>query len=117
MESTRVLEDGLGEGLALDGGDLELLGAGLARAVTAGEGTGTPGASTVDLGQVSELGERLGVAEGNVDDAVVGERGQSSDGSRLLTTTQGAGGDEDTTELAVEATSSPLSASAVPESL
>jgi hypothetical protein len=112
-----MLLDGEGEVLALDLGNLELLGGGLAGAVATGEGAGTPGGATVDLSQVGELGEGLGVAERDIDDAVVGEGGEGGEGGRLLATTEGAGGDEETTELAVEATSSPLSTGTVPEGL
>ena len=105
------------EVLALDGGNLQLLGGGLAATVRAGEGAGAPGAATVDLAEVSQLGEGLCVAERHVDETVVGECGDGSQSSRLLATTQTGSGDEDADVLAPEATSGPLLARAVPESL
>jgi hypothetical protein len=117
MQSTEVLEDSLGEGLALDGSELKLGLGRLAGAVSTREGTSTPGATTVDLLKVGHLGESVGVTEGHVDDTVVSKSRHSSNGSGLLTTTEGAGGDEETSHLAVVATAGPLSTSAVPESL
>ena len=46
------LGNGLVEGLALGSSNAELEGSGLARAVSAGEGTSTPGGATVDLLEV-----------------------------------------------------------------
>ena len=41
----------------------------------------------MNLSQVGELSERVGVAERDEGDAVVSERGESRDRGRLLTTT------------------------------
>ena len=65
--------DGVVEGLALDGGNLELLGGGLAGAVAGGEGAGTPGRAAVDLAQVGQLTEAFGVTQRDKLDAVVGK--------------------------------------------
>lgn len=112
-----MLENGLGEGLALDCRNLELLGGGLTRTITAGKGASTPRATTVDLSQVCQLSKGLGVTERHIDDAVVSEGRHGGNGGRLLSTTRRASGNEEATELAVIATSSPLPASLVPESL
>lgn len=117
MQSAGELGDSLVEVLALDLGELNLLGRGLAGAVSTSEGTGTPGAAATDLGEVSEETEGLGVAEGNVDDAVVGEGGDGVLSSGLLATAEGGGRDKDTGHLAPEATGSPLLAGLVPEGL
>lgn len=117
MQSTSVLGNGLVEVLSLDLGELKLLGRGLARTVATSEGTGTPGATTANLREVSQLAESLGITEGNVDDAVVGEGGDGVLSSGLLTTTLRSGRDEDTSHLAPEATGSPLLAGHVPEGL
>lgn len=71
----------------------------------------------MDLRQVRHLGEGLGVAEGHVDDAVVGEGRHGSDGSGLLTAAHGSGRDEEAGHLAPEATGGPLLAGLVPEGL
>lgn len=105
------------EGLALDLSNLELKSGGLAGAIGASEGTGTPGGTTVDLSQVGELSEGGLVAQRNVEETVVSEGAQRGDSSGLLTTTEGTGGDEDTGVLAPEATSGPDAASLVPEGL
>ena len=81
------LGDVLVEALALNGGNLELERRRLPRTVTTGEGAGTPGGATVNLSQVGELSERVGVAERDEGDAVVSERGESRDRGRLLATT------------------------------
>lgn len=117
MQSSGVLADGLVKSLALDLGNLELLGRGLTAAVGGGKGTGTPGGATVDLGQVGQLGKGVGVAQGDVDDAVVGEGGQGGDGGGLLAAAEGGGGDEEAGELAVEGTLLPLGTGVVPEGL
>lgn len=103
--------------LALGAGDLELEGGGLAGAVAAGEGAGAPGGAAVDLVQVGHEGEGLGVAEGDVDDAVVGESGHGGDGGGFLAAAHGGGGDEETGHLAPEAAAGPEAAGLVPESL
>ena len=72
-----ALEGDLGqrllEHLALDACDLELELGGVAAAVGAGEGTGTPRRATVDLSEVRLLGVRVAVAERDEDHTVVGE--------------------------------------------
>ena len=117
MQSTSELGNSLVEVLSLDLSELKLLSRGLARAVTTSEGTGTPGAATTNLREVSQGAESLGVTEGDVDDAVVGEGRDGVLSSGLLTTTLGGGRDEDTGHLAPETTGSPLLAGLVPESL
>lgn len=79
------------------------------------ESTSTPGATTVDLVQVRELGKGSLVAQRDVDQAVVSESAHGSESSRLLTTTKGTGRDEQTGVLAPVATSNPDTAGAVPE--
>lgn len=81
------------------------------------EGTSTPRAAAVDLVQVGQKRESVLVAQGNVGDAVVGQSAHGSKGSGLLTTTESAGGDEETGVLAEEATGSPDLARLVPEGL
>lgn len=109
--------ESLGKGLALGGGNAELELGGLARTIGAGEGTGTPGGAAVDLGQVGDVGEGLGVAEGDVDDAVVSQGGHGGEGSGLLTTAGGSSGDEETGLLAPVAAGGPDSTGLVPEGL
>lgn len=108
---------GIVEGLALDGGNLELLGRGLARAIRGSKRAGAPGRAAVDLAQVRQLSKGLGVSQRDVDDAVVRERGQGSEGGRLLAAAKGAGGDEEAGFLTPEAARGPDSTSLVPESL
>lgn len=71
----------------------------------------------MDLAQVGELAESLGVTQRNVGDAVVNQGGHGSKGGRLLTTSGGGSGNEQTSELAVETTSLPLSTGSIPEGL
>lgn len=71
----------------------------------------------MNLIEVGDVGEGLGVAEGNVDDAVVSQGGHGGDGSRLLTTAGSSGGDEETGLLAPVAAGSPDSTGLVPEGL
>lgn len=54
--------------------------------MTYGEGTSTPGTATADLAVVAEEVEGGLVAEGNVDDAVVGEGAHGSKSGALLST-------------------------------
>lgn len=103
--------------LALDGGNLELLGRGLARAVGPGKGARAPGGAAVDLAQVGHLGKRLGVAEGHELDAVVGEGRHGGEGRRLLAAAEGAGRDEEAGLFAPVAAAGPDAAGFVPESL
>lgn len=67
------LGNNLVELLALNGGDLELERAGLARAIGSGKGASTPGASTVNLRQVGQLAEGLGVTQRHVANSVMGK--------------------------------------------
>ena len=71
----------------------------------------------MDSREVSELAEDARVSERNVDDAVVSERAQSSDGSRFLSTTEAGSGDENSSVLVGERTLLPLATSLVPEDL
>jgi hypothetical protein len=85
--------------------------------LTYSEGTSTPGATTVNLVQVAQLGEDGLVAQRNVDEAVVGESAHRGKGSRLLTTTLSTGRHEETGVLAPEATGGPNTTGLVPEGL
>lgn len=71
----------------------------------------------MDLLEVGDIGEGLGVTKRNVDDAVVSEGGHGRDGGRLLATAGGAGGDEEAGLLAPVAAGSPDATGLVPESL
>jgi hypothetical protein len=82
---------------------------------TYGEGTSAPSATTADLAVVTKEVEGGLVAERNVDDTVVSESAHGSESSALLSTTLGAGADEEAGVLAPEATGLPLTAGAVPE--
>lgn len=117
MQSLAALGDGLVEGLALSLGDLDLEGGGLARAVGTSEGTSTPGATTVNLIEVGQQREGGLVAQRDVDEAVVGEGAHGGQSGRLLTTTGGTSGDEETSILAPVAAGGPDGASGVPEGL
>ena len=112
-----MLVEDVVELLALDLGDLELLGGGLAGAVAGGEGAGAPGGAAADLAHVGELAEAVLVAERHVHDAVVGEGAHGGDGGGLLAAAGGGGADEDAGELAVEAAGGPLATGLVPEGL
>lgn len=90
------------EALALGLSELELLGGGLTRAVAAGEGTRTPGSAAADLIETCEQGEGGGVAERNVDHALVHPAAQGGDGGRLLPTAGGGRADEQPEVLAVQ---------------
>jgi hypothetical protein len=63
------------------------------------------------------LGDILGVAHRDVDDAVVGKGRERIHGSRLLSTTRARGGDEHAGVLAREAAGRPELAGRVPEGL
>lgn len=118
MQSLVVdLGDGLVEGLALSLSDLELESAGLAGTIGTSEGTGTPGATTVDLAEVGQLGEGGLVAQRDVEETVVSKGAHGSKGSGLLATTGGTGRDEETSILAPVATGSPDTSGLVPEGL
>lgn len=68
-----VALDDVVEGLALDGGQRDLLGRGLARAISTSKGAGTPRRTTMDLAKIGKLAEALGVTERDETDAVVSE--------------------------------------------
>jgi len=57
------------------------------------------------------------VTQGYVDESVVHKRAHASNGRALLTSTEGAGGDEETSILAPEGTLLPLLASHIPKCL
>lgn len=103
--------------LALNLGNLELERRGLARAVSTGKSASAPGGAAVDLAQVGELAKALCVAQGYVDDAVVGKSGHGGDGGALLAATGRGSRDEETTKLAPEGAALPLGAGMVPEGL
>lgn len=109
LQSLEVdLGDSLVEGLALGGSELELLGGGLARAVTVlswcvslsfsgrsnttgeittyGESTSAPGTATTDLAVVAEDAESGLVSKRNIDDTVVSKCAHGSESSALLST-------------------------------
>lgn len=67
------LADDIPEVFALETCELKLKIAGLAGAIDASEGSGTPRGSTADLGEVGELREGGRVAERDKNDPVVGE--------------------------------------------
>lgn len=118
MQSLVVdLGDGLVEGLTLGLSDLELESGGLTGTIGTGEGTSTPGATTVDLAQAGQLGEGGLVAQRDVEEAVVSKGAHGSKGSGLLATTEGTGRDEETGILAPVATSGPDTTGLVPEGL
>lgn len=71
----------------------------------------------MDLAQVGELTEGLGVTKRHVNHSVVSQGGHGSKGGRLLTTSGRGSGDEQTSELAVETTSLPLGTGSIPEGL
>ncbi len=71
----------------------------------------------MDLVEVGEEREGSLVAERHVEETVVGEGAHRGDSGGFLTTSKGASRDEETSVAAVEATSGPDTASAVPEGL
>jgi hypothetical protein len=73
--------------------------------------------TTVDLAQVGQEREDGLVAERNEEDTVVGQGRESSVDSHLLSSTRGAGGNEDTSVLASEGTLNPETTCGVPEGL
>ena len=73
--------------------------------------------TTMNLAQVGELAESLGVPKRDVDDAMMSESGLRGDSSALLSSTQTGGGDEETNVLASEGSLGPKPASSVPERL
>ena len=94
-------------------GNSKLLSNRLARTVTVGKRSGTPGTAAHHLAVVRKLREL--VANGYKVDAVVRKEGDRSEGSRLLTTVLGAGRGEDTGEFADEGARGPETASVVKE--
>lgn len=114
-----VLEflDSLKERLTLDLGNLQLKSRRLSGAVATSKGTGTVRRRTVDLLQVGDLGESLGVTQRHKDDTVVNQHRQGVHNSGLLATAGGTGGHKDTGSLTVEGTRSPKTSGGVPESL
>lgn len=58
--------------------------------------------TTADLREVGELGECLGITEGNEEDSVMGEGGEDGLNSGLLSSSRATSGDEDTCVFAVE---------------
>lgn len=118
MQSLVVdLGDVLVESLTLSLGDRELKSSRLAGTIGTSEGTGTPGATSVDLLQVGQLTEGGLVTQRDVEETVVSEGAHGSNGSGLLTTTEGTGGDEKTGILAPVTTSGPDTTGLVPEGL
>lgn len=113
MRTPDVLADDLSKGLALVLGNPELKLADLARAVSLSQGRGTVGASTDDLVHVGEIGAR--VTDGDVDYAVVGKEGDSSESGRLLPTVLGGSRSEDRSKFADQGTLGPNSTSAIEE--
>jgi hypothetical protein len=71
----------------------------------------------MDLRQVGQLRERVLIAKGNVDEAVVHKSGQRVHDGDLLSTALGTCGDEDTAHLACEGALAPQRACSVPECL
>jgi len=75
------------------------------------------GRTTVDLGQVGQLREGVFIPERDIDQSVVDKGGEGIGDGDLLSTTLGAGGDEDTAHLAGKGALDPEWASCVPECL
>lgn len=73
--------------------------------------------TTVNLSEVGELSERMGVTEGDVENPVVGEGGERGNRGRLLSSSRSSGGDEDTGVLPSELPGRPEAAGGVPEGL
>ena len=85
--------------------------------MTYGKGTGTPGATTVDLLEVREQRKGGLVTQRDVKETVVSKGTHGTEAGRLLATTKGTGRDEQTGVLAQEATRCPDATGAVPEGL
>lgn len=66
--------------------NFELKFGGLPAAIGTGEATRAPGRATMDLGEVGELLEAVGIAEGHEDQAVMDEGGHDTKVGALLTT-------------------------------
>lgn len=134
MQSRRP-GDNLVESLTLDLSKLKLLRGGLAGSIGTlytnqytssgkqigkraySEGTSAPGGATANLGVIGKDVEGELVSEGNKVDAVVGQGADGSEGGGLLSSSLGAGGDEETGVLALEGTLLPKTASGVDEGL
>ena len=111
------LGNSLVEGLTLSRGNAQFKLSRLPATITTREGTSTPRASTVDLLQVGQHGEGSLVTQGHVDETVVHKRAHAGNGSSLLATSHGSGGNEDTGVFTPEAALLPLLARLVPEGL
>jgi len=110
------LERGV-EGLALNLGDFKLKGGRLPAAIGTSEAARAPRRATMDLTEVSELLEGVGVAKGNENQAVVDEGGHDAKVGALLTTTCASRRDEGTHEFACEGTGLPELSGGIPEGL
>eukprot|EP00026_Physarum_polycephalum_P015798 Phypoly_transcript_16571.p2 GENE.Phypoly_transcript_16571~~Phypoly_transcript_16571.p2 ORF type:complete len:119 (-),score=19.47 Phypoly_transcript_16571:500-811(-) len=99
-----ALLDGEGELLSLDVGDLELEFGGLTGSITTGKGASAIWGGADDFGEGAQLGEALGVTEGDEDDTVVSEEGEGGEGSGLDSSVLGGCAHEDTSEFSVVAT-------------
>ena len=84
---------------------------------TYSEGTSTPGRSTANLGDIGQDGESVLVSEGNEDETEVSKGAHGGDSSRLLTSSHGSSGDEQSSVLAGECTLLPQSTGGVDERL
>jgi hypothetical protein len=84
---------------------------------TYSKGTRTPWGATANLGVITKDWEGGLVSKRNVDDAVMGESGEGSNGGALLTTALGTGGDKESSVFAPVTTSGPLLTGGVPECL
>lgn len=80
------IENNVGNIRTLNLGDFELKRGGLPAAVGTSEAAGTPGRATVDLREVGELLESIGVAKRDKDQAVMNEGGHDAKVGALLTT-------------------------------
>lgn len=105
------------EGLALLGRELDLLCAGLARAIAASERACAPRRAAADLAQVGQDAEGGLVAQRDEDHAVVHEGRHGADDGGLLASARGGGADEHAGVLAPEGSGLPLAAGLVPEDL
>jgi hypothetical protein len=118
MQSCEVdLGQVLVEHLALCLSKLKLLLGWLSGSISTSESSSTPWRTTADFREVDELAEGLCVTERNEYEAVVGEGAHHGDGSGFLSSSQGCGGDEETSVLSEEAAVLPLATSLVPEGL
>jgi hypothetical protein len=109
------LGNGLVEALAVNFGELEFLGGRLAGAIASGESSSAPGRATADFRVIGEEGKGGLVAQWDEDYTVVSHGGHGCDGSALLTSTLGPGGDEHTGVFAPQASGLPETTGLVPE--